>query len=53
MFEKFITRYRYWKKWASWNLGGPMYKIFVLFGIEKSAIFETATLPLAPTAKEV
>lgn len=40
MFKKFMTRYWRWKKWASWNIGSPLYKIFVLLGIEKSPTFE-------------
>lgn len=31
--ETFRERYKRWKKWASWNIGSPLYKIFVLLGI--------------------
>lgn len=40
MFKKIKERYPRWKKWASWNLNGPLYKILVLLGIVKSPTFE-------------
>lgn len=40
MFKRIRERYPRWKKWASWNLNGPLYKILVLLGFVKSPTFE-------------
>lgn len=40
MTDNFKKRYQFWKRWASRNLNGPVYKLLVLIGLVKSPTFE-------------
>ena len=45
-YTKLGRRYRKWKKWINrYDIGSPLYKVFVLLGIEFSPTFKRTTLP--------